>query len=273
MTTLPPEVDAAVRARWPQRGAAWSSAVSAELATLCTKLGVTQHGTYPARYAFVVHATSLTGAGLVLRSSPDPDAGHQAAVLRYLADADLAPPLHLVTTTPTATWTIADAVKPGTALRDATPEQRSHVDIVTVLRRLAETRPGPPTAPDLVTWLRSRLVAPSVDDLPPNQGPAPEHERRAAVDALDAMEPPSVARLCHGDLSPGNALIGRGRLWLIDPRGINGEPAYDIAVVALKACDDNPAAARPVAAALARSARADPARAASWVPIAAAARV
>lgn len=273
MIALAAEVDTAVRTRWQQRGTAWAEALTVELDDLCAALAVTPRRTYAARFAFVVQAATATGAALVLRSSPDPDAEHQAAVLRRLAEVGLAPHLQAVETTPTATWTVSDAIDPGTTLRDATPEQRDGADVLAVLRTLAADNDGPEDVPDLMPWIRSRLTTPPLDDLPPGGGAAPEHERRAGLDLLDGLPPPPAARLCHGDLSPGNALIGRERLWLIDPRGINGEPAYDIAVAALKASNDDPVQARPAAVALADAAGADPARTARWVPIASAARV
>ena len=209
----------------------------------------------------------------MLRSTADPDAEHQAAVLRRLSDVGLAPRLHEVQTTPTATWTVSVAIDPGTALRDATPEECGRYHITALLRALAGDHHGPADAPELTPWIRSRLIAPPLDDLPPDGTPAPEQERRTAIDLLHEMEPLPGARLCHGDLSPGNVLVGRDCLWLIDPRGINGEPAYDVAVAALKASYDDPAQARPIAAALADAAGVDPDRATQRVPIAAAARV
>ena len=273
MIALAADVESTVRTRWPQRGAPWADALPAELDTLCDALGVTPRRTYTARFALVVQAATATGAALVLRSSPDPDAGHQAAVLRRLADVELAPRVHAVEITPTATWSVTDSIEPGTPLRDATPNQRSRADLIAVLRTLAEDHNGPEDAPDLAPWIRSRLTTSPLDDLPLAGGVATEAERRTALDLLDALEPPPAGTLCHGDLSPGNALIGRDRLWLIDPRGINGEPAYDIAVAALKAANDDPARALSPAVALADAAGADPERTARWVPIAAAARV
>lgn len=273
MIALAADVDTAVRNRWPQRGAAWAAALTAELDDISAALHVVPRRTYAARFAFVVQAATASGSLLVLRSSPDPDAEHQAAVLRRLSDVGLAPRLHAVESTPTATWTVSDAIEPGTPLSDATPEQRSHADVAAVLRTLAEEHDGPVDAPDLTPWIRSRLTMAPLDDLPPDGGVATEEARRTALDLLDTLEPSPAATLCHGDLSPGNALVGRDRLWLVDPRGVNGEPAYDIAVTALKATSDDPVQARPTAVALAAAAGADPDRSARWVPIAAAARV
>ena len=40
--------------------------------------------------------------------------------------------------------------------------------------------------------------------------------------------------LMHGDCSRGNLLMGEGRWWLIDPRGVRGDWQYDVAVAAWK---------------------------------------
>lgn len=204
---LAPDVDTAVRTRWPQHGAAWVDALPAELDAPCVALGVTPRRTYPARFAVVVQA----GAALVLRSSPDPDVEHQAAVLRCLADVGLAPRLHAEETTPTAVWTVSDAVEPGTAIRDATPEQLSRADIMTVLRALTEDRAEPAGAPDLASWIRSRLTMSSLDDLPPGGGPAPEEapggartpRRYRATTGREALSRRLVAReRAHRPKSP-----------------------------------------------------------------------
>lgn len=266
-------VDAAVRRRWPNRGPAWSAALPAELQALCSELGVAPGRTFPARFAFVTAASSGSGARLVLRSTADPDAENQVAALSRLADLRIAPRLHGVHRTPTALWTVMDAVTPGTPLTTAQPEEWLSEHILATLRTLAADHAGPPCLPDLVPWIAERLNAPSACDLPPGRSPTSEIVRARARTALDALGPPPSERLCHGDLSPGNALIGQSRIWLIDPRGINGEVAYDVAVAALKSCNNDVEQAPPVAAALARAIGADPDRAAQWVSIAAAASV
>jgi streptomycin 6-kinase len=81
-----------------------------------------------------------------------------------------------------------------------------------------------------------------------------------------------VAGLCHGDASPWNLLLSNDRrLMLIDPRGLAGEVAYDLAVVAIKAASVAPPAI--TAPYLAHQVEADPDRVLAWVSIADAARV
>lgn len=274
MSAVAPAVADAVRARWPQRGPAWLDALPAELHTLCRDLDLTPTGrTFPARFAHVVETTTRSGARVVLRSSPDPDAVHQAAVLEHLARIDLAPAVHAVRHTPAATWTAMDAIAPGTSLAEDDVTGSDWASAGTMLRALSAETSGPPTVPSIVPWLRARLAAPPVDDQPSHRGPAPAGVRRTASIVLDQLAQQTPGALCHGDLSPSNVLRGPSRLWLIDPRGMNGEPAYDIGVIALKASRDDVTQAHVLATRLALHSDNDPERAAAWVTIADAATV
>lgn len=82
-----------------------------------------------------------------------------------------------------------------------------------------------------------------------------------------------LAGLCHADLSPPNVLHGNSRLWFIDPRGMNGEAAYDVAVLALKLSDDHLGTARALARSIALSSGTGPDRADAWVTVVDAATV
>ena len=132
---------------------------------------------------------------------------------------------------------------------------------------------GPAAAPSLVPWLRARLIEPPADDQPPHRGPASEEQRRAGLDMLDQLADGLRPEFCHGDLSPPNVLHGGRRLWFIDPRGVNGEAAYDIAVLALKLSDDDLDTARALARSIALGSGDDPDRAAAWTVVADAATV
>lgn len=273
MTSLSPAVADAVRCRWPDRASVWIESLPNELAEVCAALAVTPTGrTFSARSAHVIEATSRSGTLLILRSSPDPAAAHQAAVSERLAALDLAPALHLVSNTPTSTWTAMDAISPGTSLveQEPTPSQLARVtEMLGVLR----SGSGPASAPGIVPWLHARLTEPPADDQPPHRGPAAEEQRRAGLDMLDQLADDLRPGLCHGDLSPPNVLHGGRRLWFIDPRGMNGEAAYDIAVLALKLSYDDLDTARALARSIALGSGDDPDRAAGWTVVADAATV
>lgn len=243
---MPPAVVGAVSERWPERGATWAAQVEGELSALCARLQAEPVRVLPARFGLVVEARA-DGHDLVLRSSPDPAAGDQAAVARALAGLHVAPAVHEIVSTPCATWTVMDRVLPGTSLFDADPAAVNPADILDQLRRMVD-QPVPPALGTVADWLRDRLESPDLSDMPPGSSPAPENERAAAIATLEQLLTDSAGpSLCHGDLSPGNVLLGHNRVWLIDPRGLAGEIAYDVAVLALKAARNDPTAARSLA--------------------------
>ncbi|MCM3848599.1 aminoglycoside phosphotransferase family protein [Pseudonocardia sp. DR1-2] len=273
MTPLHPDIARAAHARWPDRAPAWIEALPAELAEVCAALSVTPTGrTFSARSAHVVEATTGAGTRLVLRSSADPDAVHQAAVLDQLARAGLAPAVHLLRDTPTSTWTAMDAVEPGASFAEQEPRPRDLAGIAAMLRTLSNEE-GAHSVPSIVPWLRARLSDPPADDQPPHRGPEPAVVREAASVVLDELAAEMLAGLCHADLSPPNVLHGNSRLWFIDPRGMNGEAAYDVAVLALKLSDDHLDTARALARSIALSSGTDPDRADAWVTVVDAATV
>lgn len=273
MTSLRPAVADSARSRWPDHANAWIDALPRELAEICGLLDVTPTGqTFPARSAYVVEATTTTGARVILRSSPDPHAVNQTAVLEQLARLDLAPTVQLLQHTETATWTVMDAVSPGQSLAEREPSPSDLPAIATMLGTLSAEN-GPPSVPSIVPWLRARLTDPPVDDQPTHRGPQPEAVRQAAIEVLDQLAADATAGLCHGDLSPPNVLHGGSRLWFIDPRGMNGEAAYDIAVLALKLSYDHLDTARALARSIAMTSAVDPERASAWVTVADAATV
>ena len=167
---------------------------------------------------------------------------------------------------------MATDISPGISLAEQEPTP-SQLAGVTAMMGVLRSGSGPASAPSIVPWLRARLTDPPADDQPPHRGPASEEQRRAGLDMLDQLANDLGRDLCHGDLSPPNVLHGGRRLWLIDPRGMNGEAAYDIAVLALKLSDDHLDTARALARSIALTSGADPDRAEAWVTVADAATV
>jgi len=121
-------------------------------------------------------------------------------------------------------------------------------------------------------WLRGRLEADAVTELPPGRDIAPLSQRREALSVLAQLSPDGNDGLCHGDVSARNVLTGKGgRLFLVNPRGLSGDAAYDVAVAALKAMVRG--APSSVASHLANSVGVDPDRVRAWMIVADAARV
>ena len=73
MASLSPAIADTALSRWPERAAAWIDALPHELADVCDALSVTPTGrTFSARSAYVIEATTSTGARLILRMSRVP---------------------------------------------------------------------------------------------------------------------------------------------------------------------------------------------------------
>jgi streptomycin 6-kinase len=263
----PGHVVTAVRDRWPDVGAEWAAAVPDELAALCDRFNAIPVRTLPARYGFVVAVMTPSGP-MVLRASPDPAGRAQVEVSRAMAKVGAGPVIYDVAVTGTGTWIAMEQIEPGIPLARIS-------DAVNVLRRLNEQPAPVPGMRGLDQWLRERLNDEQMADVAPGQPSVSAGERRQALSILDDLAVrPNRRNLCHGDLHAGNVLVrADGRLFLIDPRGVSGEVAYDVAVLALKAARGAPAAARAVAVQIAPCVGVDAARAEGWVRVASAARV
>lgn len=268
---IAPNVVADVRSRWPDRADAWLRCLGDELHELCARYDATPRGVLPARYGYVVAVDSTSGP-LVMRASADPNGPHQARVAVRLAQLGVSPAVHETIDTATGTWMVLDEVRPGTPLAKA---DRARVTLDSLAAPIAAIAAHPepiPGLPALADWLRERLDDEHTNDRAPGTEPASRDERRDAIAVLDSLTTGATPQLCHGDASTWNVLAYESQGWmLVDPRGMSGEAAYDVAVLGLKIARDQPPAT--VVVRMADAACVDRDRATAWMTIAAAARV
>lgn len=129
--------------------------------------------------------------------------------------------------------------------------------------------------PDLVDWLRPRLLSEPVDRA--RHARVSDAHRAEALGVFDELTAEAVpARVVHADVNVGNVLVSRsGHVVLIDARGVCGDPAYDYALLAVKTADraDPVGVLRRRARDLARGRLDNPDRAAAWVVVVIAAAV
>jgi streptomycin 6-kinase len=206
-----------------------------------------------------------------MRASPDPNGVFQSRVSVALAALRAAPAVHETLVTDTGNWIIMDRILPGTRLRDVNVSADTPTSLANILRPL-NGEPAPSSEmPPISDWLESRLIDDQLTDLAPGRTVASSQERQDALEILEDLRSDGVTGLCHADSSPGNILLGDAQFWLIDPRGMSGEIAYDVAVIALKAAQYVP----PMigAAHLAELVGVDRERTQAWVHVAGAARV
>jgi len=267
---VPAEVLREVRTRWPDTADAWVNSAPAQLQRFCDRYQATPTRVMRSRYGLVVKADSPSGP-LIFRYSPDPDGEPQARVAAALAALDVSPRLHETTTTPYGTTTVLDCITPGVPIGDQdTAPSPDH--LVAMLRPMTG-QPAPHGLPSVLDWIEERLTDDRLTDLAPGRTIAPPDERRAALALLHDLASDHVPALCHGDASPWNILAGADHLYLIDPRGVTGELAYDVAVIALKAERFAPASAGRTGAVLAKDLALPRDRMEAWVRVAHAARV
>jgi streptomycin 6-kinase len=269
---LPDGIVEGIEKRWPERARPWADQVEAELREFCQTFNATPRDVLAARYGFVVAADSPRG-GLVFRSSPDPDALVQADVASALAGIGVSPAVHDIVATPSGIWTVMDEVLPGTPLALT---NKSAVDLHALAAPFAAMYGQPAPRAEMLSifeWLQIRLEDDNLSDIPVwRDGPAPIEERHDALDLLENLAQDSQLSLCHGDASSWNLLSSGSAHWqLVDPRGVSGEVAYDLAVVAMKLRGDM--STDEVAGHLARAAKVSIDRVLAWISIAEAARV
>jgi streptomycin 6-kinase len=265
----------AVQGRWGARGKSWIQAVEGELAELSVTRGARPYRVLPSRYSYVVVAETEDG-DLIMRATPDPAALDQIAVTRMLAECHAGPAVHEVITTETGVWTLMERVVPGGALADAAQGSVTLDDLADLFRAISQSRADVADLPRLADWLTDRLDSDVLTDIPTGQTAAPSSERLRARSLLAELDAATLRdSLCHGDAHPGNFLISAGthKVLLVDPRGLRGDVAYDIGVLALKLNRYNLSAACDLACDLASLAGSDGNRAAAWAEVAQAARV
>lgn len=257
---VPENVAREVLARWPERGALWLGTAAADVSALCEQHSVVPVRILPARFALVVAATSV-GRSLVVRSTADPHGPQQAIAAEMLAELGIGPQVHEVATSSARTCVVMDEVQPGTIAHDCTV-----AEISDLLRPLTGAAASASALPPVSAWIRRRLQHGRMgSDVHPGATDPRNAERAQALALLDVLAEDEAWSVCHGDVSLGNVLRGRDRLYLIDPRGMTGDVEYDAAVAAIKGKLD--------VRDLARRLHVDPFRAEAWAAIAVAARV
>ncbi|MGK5553976.1 phosphotransferase [Actinomadura kijaniata] len=265
---VPDSVAEGVRIRWPDRGSTWLATVEAEFKEICARYAATPVTVLSARYGFVVEVRAKN-TSLVIRSSPDPAGAYQAAVSQALAKLGVGPQIYEVAVKPTGTWTIAERIVPGTPVRGRPVTLDELVALLSPIRAAGAPAAGMPA---LVDWLQTRLEDDALSDRAPGTSVASEYERAEALSILADLATTPMNRLCHGDASAGNILTAEGgRLVFIDPRGVQGEVAYDVAVAAMKTTSHKEQRNR--ATALARQIGVSADRVVAWLTVAVAARV
>lgn len=235
----PPNADAATwHARLPRRIARYARRWSLDVAPPFPDLS----------YAYVAPAARADGSAAVLKLAvPDAELTSQVAALRAYAGRGS---VRLLRADAARGALLLERLRPGTpltALAADDPLEATRV-AARVMRRLWRPPPtGARAFPTVAQWAAglARLRRAHAG----GTGPLPADLVETA-EAWFARLVPSMAApvLLHGDLHPGNILRATREPWLaIDPKGVVGEPAYEVGALLRNLTPAELASPRPTA--------------------------
>jgi streptomycin 6-kinase len=177
-------------------------------------------------YNYVAPAVRSDGAEAILKLGvPNPELRSELAALRLYDGHGCA---RLLDADPDQGYLLLERLRPGTPLADLADDEQATAVAAEVMRQL--WRPVPPDHPfpTVAGWAKGmqRLRA----EFGGGTGPFPpllvELAERLFDELLGSMDTPV---LLHGDLHHWNILAAERQPWLaIDPKGIVGEPAYEV---------------------------------------------
>lgn len=209
-------------------GQEWLDQLPQIVATVAERHELTLGNPFTLSYNYVCAATQRDGTPIVLKLSPPYDEFyHEVNALKHY---DVRGCVQVLDVDLDARAVMLERVLPGEplhtlSLRD--DEQATHI-AAEVMQNLWKPLPADHTFPTIADW--SRALQQLRDEHGGNTGPMPAHlvERAEAIyRELLVDAPPPV--LLHGDLHHDNILRATRTPYLaIDPKGLAGEPAYEI---------------------------------------------
>lgn len=217
-----------------ESGRQWLSDLPALLAECAERWSLVAVGPpfVPLSYNYVVSAERADGAKVVLKAGvPGRELRSEIEALRLFGGQGS---VRLLAADPDGGALLLERIDPGTTLAtDWEPAKDAAATAVAAAVMRGLWRPAPPehTFPTVADWagglrkLRARFNGGS--------GPLPP-DLVAEAEALftELIGSSDTPMLLHGDLHHGNILAARRAPWLaIDPKGLVGDPGYEIAAL------------------------------------------
>ena len=229
MTSVPDDFARAVVAFRGAEGEAWLRSLNAT-AEACAARWSLEVGPplLPLSYNYVAHATRADGSRLVLKVCfPDAEAATERDALRLF---DGRGAVHMLDSDEERGALLLERLEPGTKLADSceTDDEGATSSAVSVMRSLRRPAPREHDFPSVTRWgegfKRHRVnFGGATDPLPARLF----NEAEALFRDLNDSSAEPV--LLHGDLHHENILAARRGPWLaVDPKGVVGEPAYEV---------------------------------------------
>ncbi len=227
---LPERFIQTVQATWGEPGRQWLCALSALLEDCAVRWSLTLLPPFPnLTFHYVAPAVTADGTQMVLKAGvPSPDLQQEAAALRFY---DGWGSVRLLDADPDAGILLLERLRPGqvlTTIADEAHDDEATSIAASVMRSLWRPAPLVHDFPTVKDWgqgfarMRARFDGGS--------GPLPETLVAEAESLFaDLLTSSAEPVLLHGDLHHDNILSAERQPWLaIDPKGVVGEPAYEV---------------------------------------------
>lgn len=227
MQPLPADFTGRMIALYGQRGAAWLDHLPALLGECARRWSLTIGPPFGnLSYNYVAPAARADGSPAVIKLGvPNPELLTEIAALRHYDGHGI---VKLLDADPDQGIMLLERLTPGALLLSVADDERATLIAAQVMRQL--WRPPPPDAafPTVARWAEGvqRLRA----EFGGSTGPFPrrlvEEAEALFADLLGSMAAPA---LLHGDLHHENIMSAERAPWLaLDPKGVVGEPAYEV---------------------------------------------
>jgi len=236
---IPPRLVRTIVDLHADEGVAWLARLPDSIADYARRWSLTALPPFPnLSYNYVAPVVRADGMELVLKLGvPNPEIHHESAALRFYDGHGSA---MLVEDDPEGGALLLERLRPGTLLAELDDDVQATAIAAEVMRQL--WRPAPPEHdfPTVADWAdgMERLRA----EFGGGCGPFPprmvELAERLFAELLGSMAAPV---LLHGDLHHENIMAATRQPWLaIDPKGIVGEPAYEVGALLRNRLDAAP---------------------------------
>lgn len=210
-----------------EEGAAWLARLPTILDICAERWGVTlAHHFEPLSYNFVAPGVREDGRTVVVKAGvPGKERRQEEAALRFFGGHGM---VELLDADTDLGVMLLERLLPGTPLVELPDDDEATVIAAQVMRALWRPLPADHSFPTVAYWGKGfqRLRATFDGTTGPFAQPLVEQAESLFAELLESSDAPV---LLHGDLHHWNILAAERAPWLaIDPKGIAGEPAYEV---------------------------------------------
>lgn len=210
-----------------EQGAAWLASLPETLAICAERWGITLEPHFePLSYNFVAPGVLADGHGVVLKAGvPGKERRAETAALRFFGGKGM---VALLEADDDLGVMLLERLTPGSPLVELPDDDEATAIAAQVMRSLWQPLPAEHPFPSVADWGKGfeRLRATFAGTTGPFARPLVEQAESLFAELLASSSPPV---LLHGDLHHWNILAAERAPWLaIDPKGIAGEPAYEV---------------------------------------------